>query len=159
MDNFQDFVMALEDENISGYSEALAWSENDGLNDDDGDDGAKSFNGEFKLKVNITKVEKRELLTLESLRYKELIEANSHLRGVEMDDDDEKDQLPVHLIIGANDVAKIRTGERLRGGRRGDPVAEFTRFGWTIMSPEADTDLSAAYMAINSTTDYEQLCD
>jgi len=42
MDNFQDFVMALEDENISGYSEALAWSENDGLNDDDGDDGAKS---------------------------------------------------------------------------------------------------------------------
>ncbi|KAK3700050.1 hypothetical protein QZH41_004349 [Actinostola sp. cb2023] len=113
---------------------------------------------EFKLDVNITKVEKRELLTLENPHYKELIEANTHLRGVEMDDDDEKDQLPVHLIIGANDFAKIRTGERLRVGRRGDPVAEFTRFGWTIMSPGADTDLSAAYMAINSTTDYEQLC-
>jgi hypothetical protein len=50
-----------------------------------------------------------------------------------MDDDVEKSQLPVHIIFGANDFAKIRTGERLRVVCRGDPVAELTRLGWTLM--------------------------
>ena len=57
-----------------------------------------------------------------------------------------------------NDFAKIRTGERLRVGCRGDPVAEFTRFGWTIMSPGADSGLSPALLAVNSNADYEKLC-
>ena len=34
-----------------------------------------------------------------------------HLRGVHMDGDGEKAQLPVHLILGANDFIKIHTGE------------------------------------------------
>ena len=59
--------------------------------------------------------------------------------------------------MGANDFAKIRTGERLRVGHRGDPVAEFTRFGWALMSPGAKTDLSSVYLAVNSTADYERL--
>ena len=75
-----------------------------------------------------------------------------------MDDDVEKERLPLHIILGANDFAKIRTGERLRVGRRGDPVAEFTRFGWTIMAPGADRDLSPAYLAVNSNADYERFC-
>ena len=45
------------------------------------------------------------------------------------DDEDDERVLLFHLILGANDFARIRTGERLRVGRRGDPVAEFTRFG------------------------------
>ena len=117
-----------------------------------------SVQDEFKLEVDITKVNKRELLVLENPRYKEILEANSHLYGVRMDDDDTKDRLPVHIILGANDFAKIRTGERLRVGRRGDPVAEFTRFGWTIMSPGAYRELATAYLAINSNADYERLC-
>ncbi|PFX19991.1 Tumor necrosis factor receptor superfamily member 19 [Stylophora pistillata] len=94
-----------------------------------------SVASDFKLDVDITKVNKKELLVLENPGYKHLIEANLHLKGVRMDDEDTKQMLPVHITLGANDFAKIRTGERLRVGRRGDPVAEFTRFGWTIMSP------------------------
>ena len=60
--------------------------------------------------------------------------------------------------MGANDFSKIRTGERLRVGRREDPVAEFTRFGWALISPGAETDLSSVYFAVNSTADYERLC-
>ena len=75
-----------------------------------------SVEGDFKLEVDITKVNKRELLVLENPRYKQILEANPHLNGVRMDDDDEKERLPVHIILGANDFAKIRTGERLRGG-------------------------------------------
>ena len=117
-----------------------------------------SVEGDFKTEVYITKVNKRELLILENPRYKQILEANSHLKGVRMDDYDEKKRLPVHIVLGANDFAKIRTGERLRVGRRGDPVAEFTRFGWTIMSPGVDRELSRAYLAVNSNADYERLC-
>ena len=53
---------------------------------------------------------------------------------------------------------KFALGERLRVGRRGDPVAEFTRFGWALMSPRVETDLSPAYLAVNSTADSERLC-
>ena len=85
----------------------------------------------FQLDVSVNKIDTREFILLENPHYKEVLSETPHLRGVHMDDDDEKDQLPVHLILGANDFAKIRTGERLRVGRRGDlnPVAEFTRFG------------------------------
>ena len=125
-----------------------------------------SVSGDFKLDVDITKVNKRELLVLENPFYKQIIEANPHLKGVRMDDDDTKKMLPVHMILGANDFAKIHTGEWLQVGHRGDPVAEFTRFGWTIMSPGADSCLlpgadsclSPALLAVNSNADYEKLC-
>ena len=117
----------------------------------------QSVTDEFSLEVNVTKVYKRELLSLENPKYKEVLAKYPHLIGVYIDDDDAKRVLPVHLILGANDFARIRTGERLRVGRRGDPVTEFTRFGWTL-SPGAETDLSPVYLAVNSAADYERLC-
>ena len=112
----------------------------------------------FMLSVDVTKVEKKELLTLENPHYERTLAEYSHLKGVEMDDKDERDQLPVHLILGANDFAKIRTSVRMRVGRRGEPVAEFTRFGWALMSPGSEKDLSHVYLATSSTLDYERLC-
>ena len=117
-----------------------------------------SVSGDFALKADIAKVNKRELLVLENPRYKELLAANPHLKGVAMEDCDEKEKPPVHVILGSNDFAKIRTGERLRVGRRGDPVAEYTRFGWTIMSPGAEKDLSPTYLSVSANSDYERLC-
>ena len=105
----------------------------------------------------LQKVNKRELLVLENPGYKQVIEANPHLKGVRMEDDDMKKILPIHIILGANYFAKIRTGERLRVGRRGDPVAEFTRFRWTIMSTGAVSGLSPALLAVTSNADYEKL--
>ena len=55
-----------------------------------------SVTGDFKLDVDITKVNKRELLVLENPGYEQVIEANPHLKGVRMDDDDTKKMLPVH---------------------------------------------------------------
>ena len=91
---------------------------------------------------------------MENPRYKEVLTEHPHLRGVHMDDYDKKDQLPVHLILGTNDFPKIRTGERLHVGHCGDPVAEFKRFRWALLSPRVETDLSPVYPAINSTADY-----
>ena len=117
-----------------------------------------SLSDDIDLDVNLTKIEKKELLLLENPHYKEILQKFSHLRGVHMDDDDEKELLPVHLILGANDYAKIRTSESLRVGISGEPVAEHTKFGWSIMSPGAVQQVSLACLATNSATDYENLC-
>ena len=45
-----------------------------------------------------------------------------------------------------------------RVGNPGDQVAELTSFGWTIMSPGAETNLSSVYLTRSSSTDYEELC-
>ena len=83
----------------------------------------RSVTGDFSLNVNVTKIEKRELLTLDNPRYSNLVKIQPHLRGVKMEDSDTKACLPAHVIIDANDFAKIRTSGSLRVGRRGDPVA------------------------------------
>ena len=83
----------------------------------------RSVTGDFSLNVNVTKIEKRELLTLDNPRYSDLVKSQPHLRGVKMEDSDTKACLPAHVIIDANDFAKIRTSGSLRVGRRGDPVA------------------------------------
>ena len=64
-----------------------------------------------EYKVLVTKVDKRELLSLENPKYKEVLAKHPHLRGVYIDNDDDKRVLPVHLILGANDFGRTRTGE------------------------------------------------
>ncbi len=119
----------------------------------------QSLSGDFDLDVNVTKIEKKELLSLENPYYKDVLEKHSHLRGVRIDDDyDKKELLPIHLILGANDCAKIRTSENLRVGRSGEPVAEHTKFGWSIMSPGTEQEVSLGCLAVNSVTDYNNLC-
>ena len=80
----------------------------------------RSVTGDFTLKVNVTKIENGELLTLDNPRYSDLLNNHPYLRGVAMEISDTKAHLPAHLIIGANDFAKIRTSDRLRVGRGGE---------------------------------------
>ena len=118
----------------------------------------ESLSKDFALDVSITKIEKDELLRLENPHYKEILKRHPHLKGVYMDDYDEKDMLPVHIILGANDYAKIRTNEYLRVGQTGEPVAEHTRLGWSLMSPGEDGKETFGYLAVNSISDYDNLC-
>ena len=66
--------------------------------------------------------------------------------------------LPVHLILGTNEYAKIKTGARPRVGRSGEPVAEYTKFGWTILSSGTELDLSKMFLTLTPAIDYEELC-
>ena len=50
-----------------------------------------------------------------------------------MEETDTKELLPIHVILGANEYTKIRTAGYQRAGAVGEPMAEQTRFGWTIM--------------------------
>ena len=110
------------------------------------------------MKVDVTKVEKGELLMLENPNYQALINSYAHLEGVKMEDKDPKPYLPIHLIFGASEYAAIKTTERPRVGRPCEPVAEKTKFGWTIMLPGRDIDHTNMLLTQTSHVDYEELC-
>ena len=64
----------------------------------------------------MSKVEKPQLVTLDNPNYSDLKAKYSHLEGVHMDDDDTKSSLPVHLVLGASDYARIKTKTAPRVG-------------------------------------------
>ena len=75
-----------------------------------------------------------------------------------MDDVDDKVELPVHLILGTSEYARIKTDSKPKIGRPGEPVAELTKFGWTILSPGTEMDLSSMFTTQTTAIDYEELC-
>jgi len=110
------------------------------------------------LPVSATEIDQRELLTLENPNYPELLTKYPHLHGVEMEETDTKKILPIHVILGANEYTKIKMAGYQRAGAMGEPIAEQTRFGWTIMSSGAEVDLQNMFLTQTSVGDYEELC-
>jgi len=63
------------------------------------------------------KVDKPQLMTVENLRYKWLLEKYLNLKGVIMDDTNDKPHLPVHLILGNSECPRISTSEPQHVGK------------------------------------------
>ena len=118
----------------------------------------KSATGDFEMEADVTKVDKPQLMTVENPRYKSLLEKHPHLKGVIMDDTDHKPRLPVHLILGNSECPRISTSEPQRVGREWDPVASYTKLGWTITSPGHELDTTNMLLTQTSSADYEELC-
>ena len=100
-----------------------------------------SLRDDFLLETDVTMVNKKQLLSLENPRYKQVLERYDHLKGVKMDDMDTKEFLPVHIILGVCDYTKIKTETAPLVGSANEPIAEKTRFGWTIIAPGKEVDL------------------
>ena len=88
----------------------------------------------------------------------QIIESYAHLKGVETTDCDPKPYLPIHLILGASEYTGIKTSELRRIGLPGEPVAEKTKLGWTIMSPGTEIDCTNMLRTQTSHVDYAELC-
>ena len=116
-------------------------------------------NDDFKAKVEMNAVERNVLLSLPNPHYNEVIAANAHLQGIKMDDDDLKENLPVHVILGASEYALIKTQTPARVGEMGQPIAEKTKLGWVIMSPGQGNIQSTLMFARNTQDDYMQMCN
>ena len=43
-------------------------------------------------------------------------------------------------------------------GEPGEPVAELTKFGWNLTSPESEDDLTNTLFTKSSAQDYQRLC-
>lgn len=117
-----------------------------------------STSGDFCLNTEVTKVDKNQLLTLENPRYEQCLAKYAHLKGIKMKNKESKDILPVHLILGASDYAKIKTETAPRVEALGEPIGEKTKLGWTIMSPGKEVELSPMFFAQTSHVDYDNLC-
>ena len=117
-----------------------------------------SVRGNFDMEAEVTKVEKPHLMMLDNPHYKKLVEKHPHLKGVTMDDNDERPRLPVHLILGNSECPRISTTEPQRVGREWDPVASYTKLGWTITSPGKEIDTTTMLLTQTSRVDYEELC-
>lgn len=111
----------------------------------------------YAIPLSVTRIDRAELLSVENPNYTAMINKYPHLKGVHMEDVNVKKILPVHVILGASDYARIKTRESQLTGAMGEPVAEYTRFGWTIMSPGPETDLDSIFLAQTASNDYEEL--
>ena len=114
--------------------------------------------GTFEMATTVSKVDKGVLLSVPNPGYAEKLNKYPHLEGVVMDDVDTKSELPIHLILGASEYSRIKTDTKPRIGKAGEPIAELTTLGWTMMSAGKETNLSSVYLTRTSSADYEQLC-
>ena len=117
-----------------------------------------SFDGSYEMKVRLTKVEKGELLSMDNPSYDKLIERYQHLEPVRMDDKATKRQLPIHLVLGSGEYARIKTSTKPLVGKDFEPIAEKTKLGWFIMSPGVEIDKQTMLLTQTSQTDFERLC-
>ena len=104
-----------------------------------------------KIKINsaVYKVEKNTLLSLPNPKYMAIIDQCKYLAGINMNDNHTKSELPIYMILGASNYARIKVPEMPKVGSPGEPVVESTRFGWVIMSPGNEIYIY----------DYEKLCN
>ena len=79
----------------------------------------EAVNGSFQMEVQLNKVHKGELLKIENPNYEKLISTYPHLNEFNMDDKDTKEQLPVHVVLGTGEYARIKTDSRPLIGREG----------------------------------------
>ena len=108
--------------------------------------------------TDLNKLEREVLLTLPNPKYSKILKKYPHLKDVHMNDTDEKEQLPVHIILGASDFAKIKFEKSPRARKIGKLFAELTKTGWPMMFPGRESDVVSPLYKQISISDYQKLC-
>ena len=111
----------------------------------------------FKITADVNKVNKPQLISLPNPCYQDMIQEFRHLKGVNMDDTDNKVNLPIHMILGACEYTRIKTKHVLRIGSSGEPIAEYLAFGWTIMPGGKEKGFNEMLLARDIEADYAEL--
>ena len=117
-----------------------------------------SLDHQFSLTTKVTKINKSELLTVPNPNYVRLCQNHPHLKGVILNDDSTKPSLPVHVVLGSGDYARIKTVTKPRIGNDDEPIAELTKLGWFLMSPGKEFDQNVMMLTQTTHVDYEELC-
>ena len=97
-------------------------------------------------------------MSINNPKYGKLIKRYSHLGSVKMDDTDTKPQLPIHIVLGNREYARIKTSTKPLVGKELEPIGEKTKLGWFIMSPGVEFDNKAMLLTQSSQADFENLC-
>ena len=117
----------------------------------------QSTDNTFKMFVKLTMVNKGQLLSNDNPRYEDLKATYPYLE-VNVADKDTKAQLSIHFILSVGDYTRIKTYKKPLIGKAGEPIAEYTRMGWFIMSPGKEFDRSTMLLTQTTQANYEGLC-
>ena len=112
----------------------------------------------LEVEVEVTRVTWGKLFTIDNLHYPDIIKSFKHLEGLTIVDNEPKPFLPVHLIFGASDYVAKKTAQPGSVGELGEPVAEKSKFRWTLMPLGQELDHSKLLLSQTSYIDYEELC-
>ena len=89
-----------------------------------------SIDGKFTKEIELSKVHKPQLMMVKNPKFKGLCGQYNHLEGINVSEDPEnRDQIPVHVVLGASEYAAVKTSYAQKVGHPGQPVAEKTRDG------------------------------
>ena len=72
---------------------------------------ASNMEEKYAIPLSMTRIDRAELVSVENPNYVAMLSKYPHLKGVYMEDTDLKKMLPVHVILGASDYARIKTHE------------------------------------------------
>ena len=118
----------------------------------------EAVDGDYVMNVKMIKVEKGELLTIDNPHYAKLQREFEHLKQAKFIDVNQKPQLPVHVVLGGGEYARIKTCTNPLLGAEGQPIAEKTKLGWFAMSPGMELNQNTMLLTQTSQKDYEDLC-
>ena len=109
----------------------------------------------YTLDLKVSRLDRSAITTLANPRIKSLKIRYPYLEGLQFDNEDDKPNHPIHIILGAGDIARIKSTELIYG-TPGHPVAENALFGWTLIGQgEKSSDIN--YFANTVHEDYRQL--
>ena len=118
----------------------------------------QAIDSDYELETNLTKVNKGELVFVDNPQYANLHKKYDHLKEVKVHETETKRSLPIHVVLGSGEYARVKTNERPLIGSEGEPVAEYTKLGWFVMSPGTELDEKTMMLTQTSQSDYEELC-
>ncbi|XP_078361896.1 uncharacterized protein LOC144646227 [Oculina patagonica] len=117
----------------------------------------------FGFELECINAEKPVLTHLPNPRISELKKANHRIRRLNFSEEAAtEDNLPVHVILGAADIQRIKTTEPAVLGTNpdADPGAEFTMLGWTITGKSmlSGTETEKGFFLKSSQDEFKQMC-
>ena len=113
--------------------------------------------GDFTINMEVSKVDRAELISMPGPHYKDIIQTYAHLQGVQMVDSNKKKYLPVHVIFGASEYANIKTKRTIKVGQKGEPVAEYTAFGLFIIAVGKKRTINYLMLTRSAEANYAEL--
>ena len=75
-----------------------------------------------------------------------------------MENSDNKEFFPVHIILGASEYVNIKTKKDIKVGQKGEPVTEYTTFGWIIIAGGKKRTSSCLILTRSAEADHAELC-
>ena len=118
----------------------------------------------YWIEVNCVNAEKPVLTYLPNPHIPEIKKSNKRFQQLVFSEEmvSSGDQLPVHIILGAADIQRIKSTEPAVLGDNSDcdPVAELTTLGWVVsgLFPLAGTTKEKGFFLKSSLDEFQQMC-